>query len=216
MAAPSHNSLITVALRILGACWLTLAIAVGAAHASGIYKYVDSNGTVTYSAIKPRHGAFERIEPSCLTDYIGCKLAGSDWSRVPLNYTAYRKQIRAAAHRYGVDAALLRAVVHAESNFNRTATSKVGAQGLMQLMPKTQRKFGVTDPYDVKQNLSGGARLLKSLLVRYRNNIRFAVAAYSAGVGAVERYHGIPPYSETRNYVRRVVQLYSRYRNISF
>lgn len=186
------------------------------ARPDGIYKYVDRDGTVTYSSVKPRRGPFETVIPSCLTSYINCDLSGSDWSRVPLNYTAYRHQIVLAARRYDVDPALLRAVVHAESNFNTMAVSKAGAQGLMQLMPQIQRKFGVTNPYNVAQNLDAGAHLLKSLLMKYRNNVKFAVAAYSAGADAVERYSGIPPYPETRNYVRRVTQLYSRYQRRNF
>lgn len=195
---------------------LALSIVCRPAQSGGIYRYVDSDGTVTYSSIKPRYGAFETVVPSCLASYINCDLARSDWSRIPLNYTAYRYQIAAAARRYGVDPALLRAVVHAESDFNAAAVSKAGAQGLMQLMPTIQQKFGVTDPYDVVQNLDAGARLLKSLLAKYRNNVKFAVAAYSAGTDAVERYSGIPPYPETRNYVRRVTQLYLRYQRSNF
>jgi soluble lytic murein transglycosylase-like protein len=177
-----------------------------------IFKYVAADGTVTYSAFKPRNGAFEKLEPTCLLSYIGCDLARSDWSRVPLNHTAYRQLILDVATRHKVDPALVRALIHAESNFNHEALSRAGAQGLMQLMPETQKLFGVKNPYNVGQNVDAGTRLLKQLLVKYRNDIKFAAAAYNAGETAVERYRGVPPYEETQNYVRRVSQLYSRYR----
>lgn len=193
---------------------LALASASAVARAGDVFKYVDSHGTVTYSAVKPAHGAFERLTPDCLVAYDDCNR--SDWGRVPLNRTAYQRQILASALRYDLDPALLRAVVQAESDFNAHATSKAGAQGLMQLMPQVQQLFGVTDPYDVAQNLDAGAHLLKSLLDRYDNNVKFAIAAYSAGTGAVARYNGIPPYPETRNYVRRVTRLYTRYQRASF
>jgi len=177
-----------------------------------IFKYVAADGTVTYSAFKPRTGAFEQIEPSCLLSYIGCDLARADWNHVPLNHTAYRQLILDVATRHKVDPALVRAMIHAESNFNHEALSRAGAQGLMQLMPETQKLFGVKNPYNVGQNVEAGTRLMKQLLVKYRNDIKFAAAAYNAGETAVERYRGVPPYEETQNYVRRVTQLYHRYR----
>lgn len=185
------------------------------AQAGEIYKYTAEDGTVTYSSQKPKSGAFKRFEPTCLLSYIGCDLARSDWGRVRLNRSAYRNEIASIAARHGVDPHLVRALVHAESNFNHKAVSRAGAQGLMQLMPATQRLLGVRNPYDVSQNLEGGTRLLKKLLDKYRYDIRLAAAAYNAGEDAVARYQGIPPYDETRNYVRRVSLLYSRYQNAS-
>lgn len=182
------------------------------ARGDEIFKFVAADGTVTYSAFKPRTGAFEKLEPSCLVAYISCELARSDWSRVPLNHTSFRQLIVEVATRHKVDPALVRALIHAESNFNHEAVSRAGAQGLMQLMPETQRLFGVKNPYNVGQNVEAGTRLLKRLLVKYRNDIKFAAAAYNAGESAVERYRGVPPYKETQNYVRRVTLLYSRYR----
>jgi soluble lytic murein transglycosylase-like protein len=179
-----------------------------------IYKYVH-NGVVTYSANKPHRGSFESLKPSCLLAYIGCELARSDWSRVKLNLSAYKAMIDEAARTHGVDADLIRAVIHAESNFNQQAKSKAGAEGLMQLMPKTQRLLQVTNPYDARENIHAGTRLLKQLLKKYGSNIRFAAAAYNAGETAVERYRGIPPYEETQHYVQRVAQLYSRYRQFN-
>ena len=193
---------------------LALLLLAPAPHATAdeIYKYVAADGTITYSAFKPPSGTYKRLEPSCLLSYIGCDLSHADWSRVPLNHTAYRQLIVEVATRHKVDPALVRALIHAESNFNQTALSRAGAQGLMQLMPETQRLFGVKNPYHVGQNIEAGTRLLKQLLVKYRNDIKLAAAAYNAGEKAVERYRGVPPYEETQNYVRRVTLLYSRYR----
>jgi soluble lytic murein transglycosylase-like protein len=119
----------------------------------------------------------------------------------------YESLITSTASKYGVDANLVRAIVQAESNFNPKATSYVGAQGLMQLMPGTARSLGVSDPLDPQQNVDGGVRFLKGLLTRYNGNVEKAVAAYNAGPGAVDKYNGVPPYRETQTYVKRVLGL---------
>jgi soluble lytic murein transglycosylase-like protein len=126
----------------------------------------------------------------------------------------FEKLIRHFANRYDVDIALVKAIVHTESYFNPDATSKVGASGLMQLMPATAERYGVTDIYDPRQNLEAGVRYLRYLLVKYGNRMRYAVAAYNAGESAVQKYNGIPPYPETQRYVHKVmdrVTYYSRW-----
>lgn len=123
-----------------------------------------------------------------------------------------RDLIDRAARRSGADPALLTAIVAVESGFNARAVSHAGAKGLTQLMDTTARAMGVQDPFDPWQNLIGGARYLNSLLVRYRGDLRLALAAYNAGPSAVDRYGGIPPYQETQRYVVSVMQAFQRFR----
>ncbi|MBX6395925.1 MAG: lytic transglycosylase domain-containing protein [Alicyclobacillaceae bacterium] len=122
--------------------------------------------------------------------------------------------IRETARRYSLDPALLEAIMIAESAGNPEARSPAGALGLMQLMPATARALGV-NPLNPAENLDGGARYLQSLIARFHGDLTKAVAAYNAGPGAVEKYGGVPPYRETQEYVRRVSELYSQFRNRS-
>mgnify|MGYP002621282735 CR=1 FL=1 len=136
-------------------------------------------------------------------------------SQPALDHELWHDYLRGAERsyrKYGVEEAIVRAIMHAESAFNPNALSRAGAQGLMQLMPDTARRFGVTDPFDPKQNIEGGVSYLAWLLRRYNGNLTLAAAGYNAGEGAVDRYGGVPPYSETQRYVQRVAILVDRYR----
>jgi hypothetical protein len=125
---------------------------------------------------------------------------------------AFAAQFRAAARRTGVEDAWLRAIAHAESGFDPRALSPKGAQGVMQLMPSVARAYGVVDPFSSAQSIDGGARHIKALMRRYNGDLTLVAAAYNAGAGAVQRFGGVPPYSETQAYVEKVQALYARYR----
>ena len=114
-----------------------------------------------------------------------------------------------AAQRHSVDPNLVRALIKVESNFNPNAVSRKGAMGLMQLMPQTARELHLTNPFDPEQNVDAGVRHLKHLMESFNGNVKLSLAAYNAGAGAVARSSGIPPFSETRNYVKRITQLYN-------
>ncbi|HEY1372374.1 MAG TPA: lytic transglycosylase domain-containing protein [Candidatus Binatia bacterium] len=148
--------------------------------------------------------------------HAGCRLLGGRRERFPAAVTSvdpsqFDALIQNSSERYGVDPALVRAVVKAESNFNQSARSPKGAQGLMQLMPDTARLYNIVNAYDPTENIEGGVQHLRLLLDRYRGDLRLALAAYNAGIQAVEKYGGIPPFAETREYVKRVLNFHERY-----
>lgn len=166
-----------------------------------IFVYKDPQGVLHFTNV-PNHSGF--------------RVTIREWkagSATPsLSPGAFGKIIRIASDRYGVDPDLVRAVVKVESDFNSYARSHKGAQGLMQLMPETARLHNVSDVYDPEENIDGGVRHLKLLFERFQGDLALTLAAYNAGVKAVEKYGGIPPYAETREYVRRVLTQYQRYR----
>lgn len=177
-----------------------------------VYKF-ERDGVTHYTNVPPAKGAGATLLFSYVETCFACGvLPGVDFSRVALNTEAFAAEIRAAAQTYGVDEAVVRAIIHAESAYRANAVSNKGAQGLMQLIPATASRFGVSDPFDPAQNITGGVKYLSWLLKRYRDNLSLASAAYNAGEGAVDRYGGVPPYSETQRYVERVAQLADRYR----
>ena len=122
--------------------------------------------------------------------------------------TQILNMISKVCEKHGVDEKLVKALIKQESGFNAKATSKVGAMGLMQLMPATAKGLGVQDAYNPLQNVDGGVRYLKSMLNKYNGNIILALAAYNAGPGAVDKYDGVPPYPETQNYVKNILANY--------
>ena len=136
--------------------------------------------------------------------------AADSASTSPLTTAQMQQMLARAGVQHNIDADLLASVVQAESNGNARAVSRTGARGLMQLMPATASELGVSNSFVPEQNIGGGTAYLDQLLTRYHDDIPLAVAAYNAGPAAVDRYHGIPPYAETRAYVARVVREFNR------
>ena len=183
------------------------------AFAGGIYKYVEKDGTVVYTNVPPgkRAAQARRIDgefrpaptptsPARVTER--SRRAAEEFDEL----------ITAAAIRYKMPPNLVRAVMHAESAFDPTAVSHVGASGLMQLMPATAREMYVKDIFDVKENIEGGVRYLRVLANEFEGDMVKIVAAYNAGPEAVRKYNGVPPYAETQAYVKKVVALYFQYK----
>jgi soluble lytic murein transglycosylase-like protein len=139
--------------------------------------------------------------------------SGVDFNKTSLKPEQFAQVIDDAAKEQGIDPALVRAIIHAESAFRPGAVSKKGAQGLMQLMPATASEMGVINAFDPTQNIRGGTKYLANLLKRYLGDTRLAAAAYNAGPGAVQKYGGVPPYRETQAYVSRVGILHERYKS---
>ena len=165
-----------------------------------IYMRVGKDGTVYFSNVPVSQGYRVYMRTKRPEE-----LSGGIKSASP---TAYKKIIIKASRKYSVAPSLIEAVIRAESGYNSNAVSYKGAEGLMQLMPRTQRLVKVSDPFNASQNINGGTRYLKSLIIKYNGNLPLAVAAYNAGSGAVDKYGGIPPYGETRNYVEEVMDYY--------
>lgn len=135
---------------------------------------------------------------------------GQTAAQLDRKFAAHSGSVRMLSRQYGVDENLVRAVMKQESCFNPRARSRAGAIGLMQLMPGTADQMGVTDAWDPHQNIHGGIKYLAQMLREFNGDKQLALAAYNAGPGAVRKYNGIPPYSETRNYVARIMAEYTR------
>lgn len=175
-----------------------------------VYQYTQSDGVVAFSDRQPLNRPFRLLKFDC---YACNPTSTVNWSNTRLFLAEYQHSIRQAAELHQLDPALIRAVIHAESGFQADAVSKQGARGLMQLMPKTAKELGVKNSFDSHANILAGSAYLAKLLKSYQGDIALASAAYNAGPGTVKKYAGIPPYAETKAYIKRVNILWQRYRN---
>lgn len=174
-----------------------------------IFKFRNSDGVLSFSDRRPKgHVKYELLRFDC---YACQQNNHTNFNTTPLELVKYRTQTQQAAKQNNLSEALIRAVIHAESNFKKEAHSNQGAIGLMQLMPRTAEELGVFDPTDISENIAGGSRYLAQQLIRFNNKEQLALAAYNAGPTAVERYNGIPPFPETQRYIKRVLILKTRY-----
>ncbi len=192
------------------ACVALIGALFSAPGSADVYKFVDKNGVV--------HLADRRLGPGYKlimrggTAPLATTARSQSMTRYRLNRRTYTPLIEKIARRVGLESALVHAVVTAESAYDPAAVSRAGAVGLMQLMPATAARYGVRDRRDPAQNVEGGTRYLRDLLLQFRD-VTLALAAYNAGENAVvANGHAIPPYPETRNYIRRVLKLYRDYR----
>ena len=177
-----------------------------------MYRFTDKDGIVHYTNVRPSgQKNIKTFSFPCYASDPTCNQL--DWEKIPLNRRAFSEAIQSAAEVFAVDDALIRAIIHAESAYQPEALSPKGAQGLMQLMPDTQAELQVVDVFDPVSNIEGGTLYLSRLLEQFDQNVELAAAAYNAGPGAVLEYGGVPPYKETREYVRRIKILYRRYRS---
>ncbi len=162
-----------------------------------IYRYVDANGRVHFTDT-PTHGRYDM--------YLKEKLTAETSNR------SYLDIIRRHASSYHLEEALLKAVIKVESDYQPSVVSKKGAQGLMQLIPETAKDLKVSNPFDPYENIRGGSEYLRMMLDLFNDDVELALAAYNSGPNAVKRYGGIPPYDETRNYVKKVKHYLDYYR----
>ena len=195
----------------------TYSVGITSSSAGQMYIYQDKNGSTLLTNRKSYDHSLKKVKVTYYPDsniHSYTNWGTSEASVLPSyskNKNAFDHIIKQAALQHGVSEGLIKAVMHTESGFNANARSPVGAQGLMQLMPATARRFNVTNAYDAQQNIFAGAKYLSWLLKRFRGNTQMALAAYNAGEGNVDKYGGIPPFRETQDYVRRVT---SRYQNL--
>ncbi|MBW1909415.1 MAG: transglycosylase SLT domain-containing protein [Deltaproteobacteria bacterium] len=176
---------------------LGLLLWTGCPVSADVYRYVDKNGVWHFTNIKSdsRYRIYIRTARETPSEYI----------------EKYGAMIKQASRRFGIEPSLIKAVIKAESDFDHRAVSHKGAQGLMQLMPNTAEAMDVDNPFNPEENIFGGTQYLSVLLKRFNNNKRLALAAYNAGPEKVESYRGVPPYKETRTFVKKVFHYYRLY-----
>jgi hypothetical protein len=185
-------------------------VPLGASASEGIYRYVEKDGTIIYTNVPPPGGKRAKRLKGTFTQAQAPSAPVRGRASAPAELEPH---IVTAARRYKIPAPLVRAIMHAESNFDANAVSPKGACGLMQLMPPTATEMYVKDIFDEKENIEGGVRYLRVLANQFDGDMVKMIAAYNAGPDAVRKYGGnVPPYEETQGYVRKVLQLYYHYK----
>jgi hypothetical protein len=195
------KSCTTIILKFAVAVFALIVSIFNIAHAD-IYKYVDNEGVLHLTNVPSIPNA----------KYVLVLKEKRILFQTDIDVNRYDHIIRRAADKFKIDSALIKAIIKAESNFNHQAVSRVGAQGLMQLMPATASSLQVEDAFHPENNIEGGVRYLRYLLNNYRGNLTLTLAAYNAGEGAVAKYNkNVPPYRETQNYIKRVLSYYKSF-----
>jgi hypothetical protein len=217
-----HRARVAPALTAAGLLGLAAALLIVPAEGrADMYRCEGPGGALHFTNVRTPGMRCRTLvhEPSQPTSRRGTRRAAArrpDASALPeraARVRLYDGFIHEAAALYQLPAAFIRAVVKVESDFNPHVVSRTGAMGLMQLMPRTAQAMGVRDPFDPRQNIFGGSRYLRVLANLFNGDLVLTIAGYNAGEGAVMRYRGVPPYDETRRYVRRVLQHYYAFRN---
>ena len=176
-----------------------------------IYKYTDKHGRVTLTDT-PKNTKYVRLVKTW-KGWVPQKTGSIRYKNLVKNRKKHSGTIDFMASRYRLPKSLIHAVITAESAYDTEAVSRAGAVGLMQLMPGTAKRYGVKNRRNPYENVNGGTKYLRDLLVMFDNNLRLALAAYNAGEGAVKKYNNkIPPYKETQNYVKKVIAYYNQYK----
>jgi soluble lytic murein transglycosylase-like protein len=191
--------MISFRVRVITAIGILIILAAGAASAD-IYRFRDENGVWHFSNINSdrRYRLYLKYH-----------------EHPTLFIKDYGAAIKDASKKFGVESSLIKAVIRAESAFDHKAKSSKGAMGLMQLMPYTADDLDVDDPYNPEDNIRGGTKYLSMMLERFKNNTQFALAAYNAGPENVEAYNGVPPFQETKAFVKKVMSYYNQYKSES-
>lgn len=206
----------SLALALIAGTLLLLGVMPARVEAgnNNYYKYRDANGVLHITNTRRTKGAWKLWKSYPGSGGKDVRAAPPRRGRVDLSaarYHRYDAYIRGAARRYQLPESLVRAVIHTESNYSPHAVSRVGAMGLMQLMPATAKGLGVTDAFDPQQNVYGGCKYLRMLANRFDGDMVLVLAGYHAGAGNVRKYGGVPPFTTTRGYVRVVLRRYYAY-----
>lgn len=210
--------------KVLRTCGAILLLAMASQAEADLYGYVDDQGVAHLSRVPLHEGYYlfkKELEPvheeaAAVIPSFPLPAAGRTTRINPAHRKQYGPLVTAVAREYELDVALLHAVITVESGYNPKAQSSKGAIGLMQLMPETARRYAVKNIWDPRDNLNGGAQYLRDLLVLFNNNVPLALAAYNAGEAAVvQAGNRIPPFSETRSYVPKVLAHYAHYRSLA-